>query len=71
MLQQINLVIRKMLWGALACFSLYYVHHFYTYGEWYASLEDCDLSLLFFMESWLFGWIIVLFLSIIMMLREK
>jgi len=68
---QINLVIRKILWGALACLSMYFVNHFYAYGKQYASQTDFDLFLLFFIESWLFAWIIVLFLSIIMMLREK
>jgi len=68
---QLNLVIRKTLWGALACFSLYFVHHFYSYGRQLVNLANGEIFLLFFVESWLFIWLIVLFLSIIMMLREK
>jgi len=64
----LNLIIRKTLWGALACFSLYFVHHFYSYGRQLVNLAKEDIFLLFFVESWLYIWLIVLFLSIIMML---
>jgi hypothetical protein len=67
----LNLTIRKILWAALAALAFLFWKHYLTTGLVYAQYWPDWKETMFFCESWANVWLIVLFVSLIMLLREK
>jgi len=67
----LSLAVRKGLWGALAAISAILFFHYAETAKYYASIYPKMAHALYFSESWMNVWLIVLILSLIGLLREK
>ena len=67
----LNIALRKAFWGALAVNSAIFFFHYAKTAKYYASIYPRMAHALYFSESWMNVWLIVLILSLIGLLREK
>jgi len=67
----LNLTLRKAFWGALAVNSAILFFHYAETAIYYTKIYPKMAHALYFTESWMNVWLIVLILSLINLLREK
>jgi len=67
----LNLIIRKILWGALAVISAITFFKFAEYHPIAYKNYNLNPHALYYTECMMFFWLLMLILSLIQMLREK